>query len=89
MNVACDYEAPMQMFTTEKYIASRPETNIPTLYIGILVSGPGPPIGPWWGSGGKPLTWVQGAPLCRKICIWWGRIHNFRPLSSLDLQVYI
>ena len=24
MNVACDYEAPMQMLTTEKYIASRP-----------------------------------------------------------------
>ena len=24
MNVACDYEAPMQMWTTEKYIASRP-----------------------------------------------------------------
>ena len=23
MNVACDYEAPMQMLTTEKYIASR------------------------------------------------------------------
>ena len=22
MNVACDYEAPMQMLTTEKYIAS-------------------------------------------------------------------
>ena len=27
MNVACDYEAPMQMLTTEKYIAPR------TLYI--------------------------------------------------------
>ena len=24
MNVACDYEAPMQMLTTEKYIASGP-----------------------------------------------------------------
>ena len=24
MNVACDYEAPMQMLTTEKYIATRP-----------------------------------------------------------------
>ena len=24
MNVACDYEAPMQMLTTEKYIAPRP-----------------------------------------------------------------
>ena len=24
MNVACDYEAPMQMLTTEKYIAFRP-----------------------------------------------------------------
>ena len=24
MNVACDYEAPMQMLTTEKYIARRP-----------------------------------------------------------------
>ena len=23
MNVACDYEAPMQMLTTEKYIAAR------------------------------------------------------------------
>ena len=23
MNVACDYEAPMQMLTTEKYIAPR------------------------------------------------------------------
>ena len=23
MNVACDYEAPMQMLTTEKYIAGR------------------------------------------------------------------
>ena len=23
MNVACDYEAPMQMLTTEKYIATR------------------------------------------------------------------
>ena len=23
MNVACDYETPMQMLTTEKYIASR------------------------------------------------------------------
>ena len=23
MNIACDYEAPMQMLTTEKYIASR------------------------------------------------------------------
>ena len=27
MNVACDYEAPMQMLTTEKYIAAG------TLYI--------------------------------------------------------
>ena len=26
MNVACDYEAPMQMLTTEKYIAARPDT---------------------------------------------------------------
>ena len=26
MNVACDYEAPMQMLTTEKYIASRTAT---------------------------------------------------------------
>ena len=25
MNVACDYEAPMQMLTTEKYIAAGPE----------------------------------------------------------------
>ena len=24
MNIACDYEAPMQMLTTEKYIAPRP-----------------------------------------------------------------
>ena len=24
MNVACDYEAPMQMLTTEKYIAPGP-----------------------------------------------------------------
>ena len=24
MNVACDYEAPMQMLTTEKYIAACP-----------------------------------------------------------------
>ena len=24
MNVACDYEAPMQMLTTEKYIAAGP-----------------------------------------------------------------
>ena len=23
MNIACDYEAPMQMLTTEKYIAAR------------------------------------------------------------------
>ena len=25
MNVACDYEAPMQMLTTEKYIAAGTE----------------------------------------------------------------
>ena len=28
MNVACDYEAPMQMLTTEKYIAPRPVTGV-------------------------------------------------------------
>ena len=28
MNVACDYEAPMQMLTTEKYIASRRSLNM-------------------------------------------------------------
>ena len=27
MNVACDYEAPMQMLTTEKYIAPRPRAS--------------------------------------------------------------
>ena len=29
MNVACDYEAPMQMLTTEKYIAAWPVANHP------------------------------------------------------------
>ena len=28
MNVACDYEAPMQMLTTEKYIAPGPLTSV-------------------------------------------------------------
>ena len=28
MNVACDYEAPMQTLTTEKYIASGPPNRI-------------------------------------------------------------
>ena len=38
------------------------------------------------GVQGESPTGVQGsAPLCRKICIWWGRMHNFRPLSSLNL----
>ena len=35
MNVACDYEAPMQMLTTEKYIAARAwggATQIVVLY---------------------------------------------------------
>ena len=27
MNVACDYEAPMQMLTTEKYIAAGTASN--------------------------------------------------------------
>ena len=31
MNVACDYEAPMQMLTTEKYIA--PGLILPTLNV--------------------------------------------------------
>ena len=29
MNVACDYEALMQMLTTEKYIAARPRYIFP------------------------------------------------------------
>ena len=29
MNVACDYEASMQMLTTEKYIAPRPSHPLP------------------------------------------------------------
>ena len=50
--------------------------------------GPGPHIGPLMGPGGKPLTGVQSsAPLCRTICLWLGRMHIFRPLSSLDLYV--
>ena len=28
MNVACDYEAPMQMLTTEKYIASGTDSQL-------------------------------------------------------------
>ena len=28
MNVACDYEAPMQMLTTEKYIAAGPAEGL-------------------------------------------------------------
>ena len=28
MNVACDYEAPMQMLTTKKYIAARPMCKV-------------------------------------------------------------
>ena len=34
MNVACDYEAPMQMLTTEKYIAAR--TTIPKWKLNVL-----------------------------------------------------
>ena len=33
MNVACDYEAPVQMLTTEKYIAPGPDTHSYTLYM--------------------------------------------------------
>ena len=33
MNVACDYEAPMQMLTTEKYIASRPTKILMPLWV--------------------------------------------------------
>ena len=37
--------------------------------------------GPWWGPGGKSLIGGQGsAPLCTKLCIGWGKLHNFRPL---------
>ena len=35
MNVACDYEAPMQMLTTEKYIAPRPH---PGAYVSLIPS---------------------------------------------------
>ena len=45
--------------------------------------GSDPPIGPLVGSRGP-----RQSPLCKKICIWWGNIHNFRPLSSLNLNVY-
>ena len=42
------------------------------------------------GPGAKSLTGVQGsAPLCKKICIWRGKLHNFKPVSSLNLQVFI
>ena len=30
MNVACDYEAPMQMLTTEKYIAAGAPNDVST-----------------------------------------------------------
>ena len=37
-------------------------------------------------QGESPIGVQGSAPLCRKICIWRGRMHNnFRPLSSLDL----
>ena len=44
MNVACDYEAPMQMLTTEKYIASRlwrtdkhaPGSSLSGLYLFLM-----------------------------------------------------
>ena len=46
--------------------------------------------GPWWGPGEKPLTGVQDSTsLCKKICIWLGKLQrpkmlNFRPyLSSI------
>ena len=44
---------------------------------------------PYVGPGAKPLTWVQGsAPLCKKICISWGNLHNFKPFSSLNLLLH-
>ena len=38
MNVACDYEAPMQMLTTEKYIAGRPAIFFSVVNICIELS---------------------------------------------------
>ena len=39
MNVACDYEAPMQMLTTEKYIAAHTATQRGTS-LGLRIDWP-------------------------------------------------
>ena len=51
MNVACDYEAPMQMLTTEKYIAAR--------RLGSLIWFGHPDVGLWNGRSLVMKIWVK------------------------------